>query len=96
MLESWDDFEKTLNLTEEDELAIQFEMQLMDATIEARKKANLTQKELGEKTGIKQSAIARLEKRRASPRTSTLLTLLYPLGYTLKVVPIEEVLKKDE
>ena len=96
MLESWDDFRKTLNITEEEELAIQFEMQLMDATIEARKKANLTQRELGEKTGIKQSAIARLEKRRASPRTSTLLTLLYPLGYTLKVVPIEEVLKKDE
>ena len=96
MLESWDDFRKTLNITEEEELAIQFEMQLMDATIEARKKANLTQRELGEKTGIKQSAIARLEKRRASPRASTLLTLLYPLGYTLKVVPIEEVLKKDE
>ena len=48
----------------------------------------MTQKELSEKSGIKQPSIAKLEKLNRTPQTTTLIKLLYPLGYTLKVVPI--------
>lgn len=90
---TWEEVEKSLHLTEEQELAIQLQMQIMEATIEARKKNKLTQRELSKKTGIKQSAIARIEKCVNSPQLSTLMKLLYPMGYTLKVVPIEEAKK---
>ena len=70
------------------------EKQIILATIEARKKAKLTQKELSEKSGIIQPSIAKIERQKRSPQVYTLLRLLYPLGYTLKVVPIDKKLKK--
>ena len=54
-----------------------------------RKKSKLSQKELGEKAGMKQPAIARIENRTRSPQASTLIKMLYPMGYTLRVVPLE-------
>lgn len=87
---TWEQFEKELNLTPEQEAEIQFEMDLIKATIEAREKKQLTQRELSKKSGIKQSAIARIERGVNSPRASTLIRMLYPMGYTLKVVPLDE------
>ena len=66
-LKKWEDFEQELNITPEQEAEIQLEMDLIEATIEARKKSNLSQRELSEKTGIKQPAIARIESRSRSP-----------------------------
>lgn len=88
-MEKWEDFEKTLNITEEEE-EIQLEMNIIRATIEARKKAKLSQQELSEITGIKQPAIARIERGNHSPTTNTLIKILRPMGYTIKVVPLEE------
>ncbi len=85
------ELEEELNITPEQEVEIQLQMDLMDAVIEARKSNKLTQRELGKKTGIKQSAIARIEKLSTSPQINTLIKLLYPLGYTLRVVPLDEV-----
>ena len=87
---TWDEFEKECNITPEKEAAIQFEMSLIKAEIEARERLNITQEELSKKSGIKQPAIARFEKRKHSPTASTLIRLLYPLGYTLAVVPLEK------
>ena len=84
------DVEKSLNLTPEEELEIQLEMDIIKATIEARKKSGLTQRELAKKANIKQPVIARLESRARSPRVSTLMKILYPMGYTLRVLPIEK------
>ena len=33
--------------------------------------------------------IARIEKGKAVPNTDTLIKLLFPLGYTLAIVPLE-------
>ena len=52
---------------------------------------NLTQRELSKISGIKQPAIARLEKNTISPQVLTLIKLLYPMGYTLRVVPLDEI-----
>ena len=78
------------SLENEQEIEIQLEMDIIRATIDARKTKNLSQRELSKKTGIKQPAIARIESRARSPRVTTLLKLLYPMGYTLKVVPIKK------
>ena len=58
---TWTEFEKELNFTKEDDAEIELERQIIEATIEARKKAQLTQQELSELTGIVQSSIAKIE-----------------------------------
>ena len=87
---NWKDFEKTLNITPQQEEEIRLETDLIKATIETRKKANMSQMELSEKTGMKQSAIARIENGTRSPRVSTLIRLLAPMGYTLRIVPLNK------
>lgn len=88
--ENWEEFEKKLDITPEEEAEIRLEMDIIKATIEARKKNKLTQRELSKKSGIQQPVIARIEKCVNSPQTSTLIKLLYPMGYTLRVVPLDE------
>ena len=58
--------------------------------IDARKKNKISQRELANKSGLMQPVIARIESKARSPRVSTLLRMLYPLGYTLKVVPLNK------
>lgn len=87
---SWENVKKELNLTKEQEAEIQLEMDIIEATIKARKSNKLSQRELSKKSGVKQPAIARIEKGINSPQTSTLIKLLYPLGYTIRVVPLDK------
>ena len=54
-----------------------------------REARGMTQRDLAEASGLKQPAIARIESHRSVPRVDTLLKLLVPLGYTLKIVPLE-------
>ena len=87
----WKDVKKNLNISDEQAAEVKLEEEIIEATITARKKCNLTQRELSEKSGVKQPAIARIEKGINSPQTSTLIKLLFSMGYTLKVVPLDEV-----
>lgn len=86
----WKELENELDFTEDENIEMQLEMELIEATIEARKKANLTQRELSEKSGIIQPSIAKIESFARSPQAITLIKLLYPIGYTIKVVPIDK------
>ena len=92
-LKKWEDVEKDFNFTPEENAEMELELDIIKATIEARKKANLTQRELSEQSGIKQPSIAKIESLVHSPQASTLIKLLYPLGYTIKVVPLNKVKK---
>ncbi len=87
---TWEEIEKKLDITPEQEEEIQIEMDIIKATIEARKRCALSQRDLSKKTGIKQPAIARIESLSLSPKISTLIKLLYPIGYTIKVVPLQK------
>ena len=86
----WSEFEKELNITEEQEEEIRIEMEIIEASIKARESKKISQRELSKLSGIKQPAIARIEKRVNSPSINTLIRLLYPMGYTLKVVSLKE------
>ena len=48
--------------------------------IEAREKKGITQQKLADMSGMKQSAIARIEKLSATPKIDTMIRLLKPLG----------------
>ena len=83
----WDD----PNLLDDDEKAsIDFEVEFIGRLVEAREAKGLTQKELAERAGLKQSAVARLESMKATPQIDTLFKVLKPLGYTLAIVPVKE------
>ena len=55
------------------------------AVIAARLACNMTQKELAEKTGIRQSNISRIENGSASPTIDTLARIAAGLGKQLKI-----------
>ena len=84
---TWDEFEKELKITTEQEEEIRVEMEIMQASIEARKKKKITQEEISKKSGLTQSVVARVESGVHSPTMQTMLRYLNAIGYTLKVVP---------
>ena len=67
----WDDLEPEYNT--------------IQAMIDARKKCNMTQKELAEKTGIDQSDISKIERGSANPSLSTLKRLAEGMDMILKL-----------
>ncbi|MBP5494627.1 MAG: helix-turn-helix transcriptional regulator [Lachnospiraceae bacterium] len=87
---SWEEVRKELNTTTEEECIIEFEKELIRTLVEIREKQGLSQAELALKCNIKQSSIARMEKSIHSPQIDSLLKILVPLGYTLKIVPIKK------
>ncbi len=64
---------------------LQPEHAVVQAIIDARKNAGLTQKELSERTGIAQGDISKLENGNANPSIRTLQRLAAAMGMTLKV-----------
>ena len=83
---TWEEYRKTLNLTPEEEAAIELERSLIEAVIEARESKGLSQQQLSELCGVKQPSIARLERAVHSPQVNSIIRILQPLGYTLAVV----------
>lgn len=89
---NWKDVKKEIesDFTAEELEEMELEKEIILATIDARKESNLTQHELSEKTGIIQPSIAKIENFVRTPQYTTLMRLLYPMGYTLKVVPLKK------
>jgi predicted XRE-type DNA-binding protein len=84
---TFEDLWKASNLTQAEKDEIQFETKLMGKLIEAREQKGISQKRLAEMSGLRQPAIARLERMQATPQVNTLFKVLKPLGYTLAIVP---------
>lgn len=87
---TWEEVKKELDFTEEEKDEIKIEENIIKEEIEVREKLNLSQRELSEKTGIKQTAIARIEGHLCSPKVATLIKLLKPMGYTIRIVPVKD------
>jgi transcriptional regulator with XRE-family HTH domain len=92
------DFRKLWNdpkfSTPERKAKIELEVEIIGKLIEAREKQGITQEQLAEMSGLKQPAIARIEKMGAVPQIETLLKVLNPLGYTLAIVPTQQAVKQ--
>ena len=65
--------------------AIQPEMDVIRAIVEARTSQNLTQKELSERTGINQADISKLENGTRNPSVNLLKRLADGMGMMLKI-----------
>ncbi|MDR1688483.1 MAG: helix-turn-helix domain-containing protein [Clostridiales bacterium] len=84
---TFDDLWEESNLTQAEKEEIQLKISLVGKLIEAREQKGISQKRLAEMSGVKQPAIARLERMQATPQIDTLFKILKPLGYTLAIVP---------
>lgn len=65
--------------------AIQPEMDVIRAIVDARTSQNITQKELAEKTGINQADISKLENGTRNPSINLLKRLAEGMGMVLKI-----------
>ena len=65
--------------------AIQPEMDVIRAIVDARTSQNLTQKELAERTGINQADISKLENGTRNPSVNLLKRLAEGMGMELRI-----------
>lgn len=78
------------NVSPAERAKIEFEVELIGKLIAAREAKGLTQQQLAEAAGVKQSAVARLETLKATPQIDTLFKVLTPMGFKLTIVPIDK------
>lgn len=64
---------------------LELEYQVQAALIQARIDANLTQAQLSEKSGVRQSNISRIESGSVVPRLDTLAVLARAMGKRLRI-----------
>ncbi|HSK68521.1 MAG TPA: helix-turn-helix transcriptional regulator [Candidatus Limnocylindria bacterium] len=65
--------------------ALEPEFAIIQAMVDARRRAGLTQKELAERSGIAQGDISRLESGTANPSLRTLRRLARGMGMVMRV-----------
>lgn len=66
------------------------EEEFINEFISLRKSLGLTQRKLAEEAGVIREKIAKIENRLNSPQINSLIKILEPQGYTIKIVPIEK------
>ena len=85
--DSWEDVQKEL-YTPEEIAESDLRVAIIGELIKARQEKGISQKKLEELSGVKQPAIARMERGNANPTIETVVKVLAPLGMTLAVVPL--------
>jgi ribosome-binding protein aMBF1 (putative translation factor) len=86
---TWTEYKKAHPLSPQDEAEINLEKDIIIALAKAREERGMSQSQLAAVCGLPQPVIARLESSAHSPQINTVLRVLAPLGYTLKVVPCD-------
>ena len=71
-------------------------VRVISEVVSSRHNGGLSQAKLASAAGVKQPVVARLETGVNSPRLDTLLKILTPLGKTLKVVELADVVDTDQ
>lgn len=66
------------------------EYEFICSFISLRKKKKLSQREFAELSGVVREKIAKIENGLNSPQLNSLIKILKPIGYTVKIVRIDE------
>ena len=66
------------------------EQEFIDSVVKLRKDRKLTQQEVADDASVIRETIARIENRITSPQVNTLLKILEPFGYTIKITKISK------
>lgn len=81
---------KVKNNSEVKKQIIDMEYSLIAEFIQLRKDAHLTQQEIANQSEVIRTTVARIENKMNSPQVRTMLQILEPLGYTLKIEKIKD------
>jgi len=85
-MKTWEQARKDItSISEAEKQEILQMAQLVARIIERRQALGLTQKQLAERAGLKQEAVARLESARTMPRVDTLLRVSNSLNLQLSL-----------
>ena len=88
---SWDEFEKEISAINDIEKEhIKQTARLVSQIVQRRRMLGISQAEVAERSGLTQSAIARLENEASIPRLDTLEKVAIALGMRLELVMIKE------
>jgi predicted transcriptional regulator len=88
MASTWKEVRTELQVSDEDEAIIALEKDLIKTIVKIREEQGLSQAQLAKLCHVKQPFIARMETAAHSPQIDSLLRILIPLGYTLKIEPV--------
>lgn len=90
-MRTWNDYKSYVKNVDEKEKnnmeIIEKVSEIVSDYIKKREEMGLSQRDLSNIIGIKQSSLARMESLRVNPQLYTMLKVLKPLGLTLEVVP---------
>lgn len=75
---------------EKEKILLDLEYEFICDFIKLRKDKGLTQQELAELSGSIREKIAKIENQLNSPQINSLIKILEPIGYTIKIVPINK------
>jgi len=90
-VKKWSDVKDTITaLSDAEKKELELAADLIADIIKRREDMKLTQRDLAERTGLKQSAIARLESLDSIPRIDTLYKILNSLDLKLQIVKVKE------
>ena len=90
-MKKWSDVKDTITaLSDAEKKELELAADLIADIIKRREDMKLTQRDLAERTGLKQSAIARLESLDSIPRIETLYKILNSLDLKLQIVKVKE------
>lgn len=75
---------------QKEKLLQELEYELLKDFIKLRKEKGLSQQALADLSGVVREKIAKIENGLNSPQINSLIEILEPIGYTIKIVPIKE------
>lgn len=73
-----------------EKLLLDLEYEFICEFIRLRKDKGLTQQSLADMAGVVREKIAKIENHLNSPQLNSLINILEPIGYTVKIVPLKE------
>ena len=79
---------RSISQEEKDEIFLA--AKLVSQLVDRRNELGISQRDLSERIGVKQSAIARLEKTDVIPRVDTLVKVAKGLGLELRLVHVKQ------
>ena len=82
--------DKVKNYINKEEQISELEYELITEFIKLRKDAKLSQQDIANQSNVIRTTVARIENGMNSPQIKTMLQILEPLGYTLKIEKIKK------
>lgn len=76
--------------SEQEQTLMELEYEFVKDFIRLRKDSHLSQQKMADNANVIRETIARIENCMTSPQINTIIKILKPLGYTIKIVKIND------